>query len=160
MLSPDDVRAAYLFILGREPESEEVVAQLIARFSTIEEIRCEFLNSREFRTTTPVPDLAKPLDWRGAPIETNASPAQMGQMLRHIEAYWRDLDQPEVHWPLYENSDFWSSGLAERERHTAGAEQRLTAQQGGQGRRREQPDHRVTRSQTVIRPTPQPRISR
>jgi SAM-dependent methyltransferase len=116
MLSPDDVRAAYLFILGREPESEEVVAQLIARFSTIDEIRCDFLNSREFRTTTTVPDLAKPLDWRGAPIETDASPAQMAQMLRHIEAYWRELDQPEVHWPLYQDSDFWSSGLAEIEK--------------------------------------------
>jgi SAM-dependent methyltransferase len=116
MPSPDDVRAAYRLILGREPESEEVVAQLLARFSTLEEIRRDFLNSREFRSATTVPDMAKPLDWRGAPIETDASPAQMAQMLRYIEAYWQELDQPEVHWPLYGDSDFWSSGLAEIEK--------------------------------------------
>src|SRR6266446_601149 len=101
MPSLDDIRAAYRLILGREPESEEAVAQILARCSTMEKIRCEFLNSREFRATTTVPDMAKPLDWPGAPIETDASPAQMAQMLRHIEAYWREMDQPEVHWPLY-----------------------------------------------------------
>src|SRR6266550_3076568 len=116
MPSLDDIKAAYRLILGREPESEEVVAQLLAQFSTLEKIRSAFLNSREFRATTTIPDMAKPLDWRGAPIETDASPAQMTQMLRHIEAYWRKLDQPEVHWPLYEDSDFWSSELAEIEK--------------------------------------------
>ena len=59
--------------------------------------------------------MAKPLDWRGAPIETNASAAQMTRMLRHIEAYWRELDEPEVHRPLYQGRDFWSSDLAASE---------------------------------------------
>lgn len=112
MPSPDDVRAGYRLILGREPESEEVVAQLAAQWSTLNEMRQAFLNSREFRAGATAPDMAKPLDWRGAPIETNASAAQMTEMLRHIESYWRKLDEAEVHRPLYQDKGFWESDLA------------------------------------------------
>jgi SAM-dependent methyltransferase len=112
MLSRDDVRAAYRLILGREPESEEIVAVQRARYSTVEEMRYDFLNSREFRATATVPDMAKPLDWQGAPIETSASAAQMTEMLRHIESYWQGLDEPEVQRPLYQDKGFWSSDLA------------------------------------------------
>jgi SAM-dependent methyltransferase len=112
MPSPDDVRAGFRLILGREPESEEIVAQLAARYSTLEEMRNAFLNSREFRATATAPDMAKTLDWQGAPIETTASAAQMTQMLRHIESYWQALDEPEVHRPLYQDKGFWASDLA------------------------------------------------
>lgn len=95
MVSSDDVRAAYRLILGREPESNEVLAHLSRRCKSLAELRHQFLNSFEFRMTTTVPDLAKPLDWLPMPIETAAAPAESAQMLSRIERYWRELDGAE-----------------------------------------------------------------
>lgn len=36
-------------------------------------------------------------------------------MLRHIETYWRDIDQPEVHWSLLPGDSFWSSEFTPNE---------------------------------------------
>jgi SAM-dependent methyltransferase len=95
MVSSDDVRAAYRLILGREPESNEVLAHISRRCKSLSELRNQFLNSSEFRMTTTVPDLAKPLDWLPMPIETDASPAESAQMWSRIERYWREVDIAE-----------------------------------------------------------------
>jgi 2-polyprenyl-3-methyl-5-hydroxy-6-metoxy-1,4-benzoquinol methylase len=48
-LTDDDIRNAYRLILGREPEDERVVKLHSANFSSLRELRLEFLSSTEFR---------------------------------------------------------------------------------------------------------------
>jgi len=70
MVSIDDVRAAYRLILGREPESEAVLAAHAAGFQSVAELRQSFLDSEEFQTdfrrnfvvNTPPPAILQPAD--------------------------------------------------------------------------------------------------
>lgn len=121
----DDIRAAYRLILGREPENDQVVADINSRCYSLAELRQVFLKSHEFRATANVPDMAKPLDWAPIPIETEASPAELARMLHRIETYWRELDVPEVHRPLHLCTDFISSDFTENERHFYGSGQEV-----------------------------------
>jgi 2-polyprenyl-3-methyl-5-hydroxy-6-metoxy-1,4-benzoquinol methylase len=113
--SVDDIRAAYRFILGREAEHKEVVDDIFQRAYSVAELRQEFLNSREFRSSATAPDMAKPLDWTPMSVETNSSQAELAQMLRGIEKYWREIDVPEVHWSLHHRQNFASSDFTENE---------------------------------------------
>ena len=49
MISRDDVVAAFRLLLGREPESETVVAHYAAEVKDLRELRELFVNSVEFR---------------------------------------------------------------------------------------------------------------
>jgi hypothetical protein len=49
-VSPDDVRGAYRFILGREPESEEVVRFHQHHKADFKALRADLLASEEFRS--------------------------------------------------------------------------------------------------------------
>jgi hypothetical protein len=69
MITTYDIRMAYRLILGREPENDEIVKEILQRAYSLAELRREFLTSREFRTTTTFPDMAKPLDW--APLRVS-----------------------------------------------------------------------------------------
>jgi hypothetical protein len=44
----EDVRLCYRLILGREPESEDVVERHVARAKTVAMLRRSFIGSREF----------------------------------------------------------------------------------------------------------------
>src|SRR4051794_13652195 len=48
MVSSDDVRAAYQFILGREPENDDVVSEHARRYQSIADLRASLLASEEF----------------------------------------------------------------------------------------------------------------
>ena len=123
-VSPDDVRAAYRLILGREPESDEILSSISRQFKSLADLRQVFLTSPEFRTTTTVPDLAKPLDWLPMPIETDAPQAKSAQMLSNIEGYWREFNSSEpteVPLELYGGNDSVSSEWSEAEERFYGS---------------------------------------
>jgi len=54
MVSKEDVRAAYRLIYGREAESEELVAQHAAKYSSWSELRQAFIHSWEFLSSRSV----------------------------------------------------------------------------------------------------------
>lgn len=54
MVSKDDVKAAYQLILGREPESEEVVAFLATQYSSVPELRHAMIYSYEFLSSRSI----------------------------------------------------------------------------------------------------------
>lgn len=104
MPTPDDVRAAYRLILGREPESEAVVADHAASAASLEELRWRFLGSAEFFNTH-----ARLLLHQGAEaaarrrqgrIEYECAPDQLGRMFQHIQAVWSRLGEVEPHFSV------------------------------------------------------------
>ncbi len=121
-----DIRAAYRLILGREPESDQVVATFLQRGYSLPELRRVFLNSTEFRNSATGPDdSSKPLNWAPMTIETEGSPAELARMLRRIEAYWRRIGQEEVHWPLLQHGDLKSSDFTKDEQDFYGGGREL-----------------------------------
>src|SRR5580692_47646 len=113
MIDAEGVRAAYRLILGRDPESDEVVRNY-QKCETVEELQTILLNSREFQTNTK--DRCKPLDWPPMTVELDASPEHLAAMLHHIEAYWRNIDRPEAQWPVLQKQGALASDLTKDER--------------------------------------------
>ena len=92
MVSTEDVKAAYRLILGRPPESGDVLLRHARQYRSIDELREAFFNSPEFqniplRRTQP----AGPLEWGKNVVETEASPAEMNEMIGRVEATWQHL---------------------------------------------------------------------
>ncbi len=48
MITAEDVINGYRYILGRDPESPEIIEMYLRQVSTVDELRCALLNSEEF----------------------------------------------------------------------------------------------------------------
>ena len=83
-VSLDDVQGAYRFILGREPESDEVVARHQLQADNFDALRFAFLSSEEYRSQ------AKPVSLLAPPqaIETAADSATLRAMIAKTAAAW------------------------------------------------------------------------
>src|SRR5438309_1511692 len=75
MVTSEEVVAAYRLILGREPESEEIVRFQAARYSSLRELRHAFIYSHEFLTSRHI----------DGPLYVACVPARYSQN-QHI--YW------------------------------------------------------------------------
>ena len=116
MIAESDVRAAYRFILGREPESEAVLSMIAQRNYSLEELRRTFLNSTEFLQSGEGPARRPmPLDWSPLTIETDGSAAEIAFLLRRIESYWRQIAGDEVHAPLVQSGNPQAAAFTESE---------------------------------------------
>ena len=80
MISKDDVIMAYRLIMGREPESDQVIAGHAAQFDNLRSLRAGFMASDEFRLLLKQPLLTpgnlgvKPLNWPSASVEVDVPP--------------------------------------------------------------------------------------
>jgi SAM-dependent methyltransferase len=134
----DEVIWSYRTILGREPESEDVV-KIHLQSADFPALRESFLRSPDFigeRALATTPGLALlPLDLPRNEIEHDASMSQISQCLEKIKSAWSHLGIVRPHFSvltdrkflpgsLTENIDkFWASGereAAEVERILAG----------------------------------------
>ena len=101
-VSPDDVRGAYRFILGRAPENEAVVELHRQQAPSFEALRLAFFNSEEFRLQTfPVP--SQGTVFLGAPpqaIETTTDPATLRAIIAKTAAYWQTVGETAPHWSV------------------------------------------------------------
>jgi SAM-dependent methyltransferase len=116
MVSTEDVKAAYRLILGRPPESGDVLLRHARQYQSIDELREAFFNSPEFqnsplRRTQP----AGPLEWGKNVVETEASPAEMNEMIGRVEATWQHLGQSEPHWSVLVNDCFRTEQIGQNE---------------------------------------------
>jgi SAM-dependent methyltransferase len=123
-VSKDEVRWAYRFFLGREPESEAVVDEKLAR-GDLPGLRRAFLSCDEFQDALAVSrgrGATMPLNVPAMAVETEGTREQLILSLRKIKAAWSHLGTAEPHFsvltkPQYlsghadpELSSFWESG--------------------------------------------------
>jgi SAM-dependent methyltransferase len=111
MVSKDEVRWSYRTILGREPESEDVVRRLLTAtdFPTLRE---SFLRSPEFirdRGTSAAAQghtTSLPIDVPGNEIEYTASDLQLAQCLAKIKLAWSHLGIVRPHFSVLTDKQF------------------------------------------------------
>jgi len=100
-ITEESVRWAYRLLLGREPESAEVIRQHIDVHGSLRAMRGTFLNSDEFRGTAKsvLPPQStgheKPL-----PIDGPTDPATTQRLLDHIAESWSHYGETEPHWSV------------------------------------------------------------
>jgi len=80
MLSPDEVRAAYRLILGREPDNDQVVAELAVRHRSVADLRAALLGSVLWPGRFRGPAMAHPTD----PAQLSASRREARKIVRRL----------------------------------------------------------------------------
>lgn len=120
MITCEDVKAAYRLILGRDPESEEIVMQYAREIGSLDDLRRAFFCSPEFHNIPwiHVPWLhspGRPLDWPPILVEIDASDAQLSKMMEHIEANWHNLGLSDPHWSVLVDEAFRVENIAHEE---------------------------------------------
>lgn len=112
MVDPDDVRAAYHFILGREPENENIVTAHAQQAGSLEELRQTFLRSSEFLNISKfLNPRYRPLTWPSIDVQTYCTDQQLSAMIKHIEANWTRLGRTEPHWSVRAEEAFRSANI-------------------------------------------------
>ena len=107
MLSIDEVRFAYFFLLGREPETDEVVETLRFTVTSLEELRNIFINSDEFRAQFFTSSLQNslirsrhPFNLPSIPVEVSVSGNVLAQMFERIHQEWEYLGEIDPYWSV------------------------------------------------------------
>jgi SAM-dependent methyltransferase len=116
-ISYDDVCNAYRFILGRAPESEEIIKlHLNHNYASVEDLRQAFLSSNEFRDLGILASeklcaaLRPPQD-----IETETDAATLKAIVAKTAAYWSEIGKKAPHWSVITSDQFKPSNLVENE---------------------------------------------
>jgi SAM-dependent methyltransferase len=103
-VTPEEVRAAYRLILGREPESEAVVAAHAAGARDLAALRATFVASPEFVQVNARTFLRWASNWtasrRHGAIETECAPEELGRLFAHIRDVWSRLGEVEPHFSV------------------------------------------------------------
>jgi SAM-dependent methyltransferase len=111
MISRQDVEMAYRLILGREPESAEVVQYHRDGSGSLGELRERFLNSPEFKSRTSLSiDFDPPLE-----LDTELAPEVLEKMFDRVEHCWRSLGKKEPYWSVSSFEQFKSSTFGDHE---------------------------------------------
>jgi SAM-dependent methyltransferase len=110
----EDVRDAYRFILGREPESDDVVVHHQFQAADIESLRLAFFRSDEFRSQAflgGMPLMAPP-----QAIETEADSTALRAIIAKTAAAWEALGETAPHFSVLSQERFKPEWFAENER--------------------------------------------
>lgn len=113
-----DVKLAYELMLGRPPESAQMVARHRDSVSSLQELRALFIASQEFRNRIrsdlkTVFPTHKPLNWPQIEIEVDVSAETLAAMLRHVEGNWAILGEKEPHWSVLSAERFKAASIAD-----------------------------------------------
>ena len=105
----DEVVNAYLFILGRMPESEKVISDGMAN-ADFNELRRTFLTSDEFthsqiRRDAP-PSVGRFFDAHLHGTKLTCTDTQVNKMLARIASAWREFGETEPHWSVLTDDEF------------------------------------------------------
>lgn len=114
MVNRTEVTHAYRFMLGREPESEAAVDNLLP-VPTWANLRERFLDSAEFRTKAPASTAAEQLTSfvTAAPndVDIDVEPEQFRRLIAHVQATWELLGEERPHWSVLTNPRFLPSNI-------------------------------------------------
>lgn len=111
-LNPEEVRMAYRLILGREPESEAVVAWHCDNVKTLAALSAAFLASDEFRGRNGAAPAAfaettaRGYAARQLAIETQVTPAVLDRLAQRIRTQWTTLGEEDPHWSVLTEERF------------------------------------------------------
>lgn len=118
-VSADDVRNAYRFILGREPENEEAVATHRRMHADFQALRTSFFSSEEFRniefSVKRLPYV--PLQIPALTIETAASQEVLRAIVAKAAHLWEDLGRTMPHQSVLWLPEYTPDRIAETEEH-------------------------------------------
>jgi SAM-dependent methyltransferase len=113
MVSTEDVRAAYRWILGREAENEEVISHHARLSASVEDLRRKFLCSPEFvQNARGLHSPQRFFDLPPIEVDVDASSEQLAKMIRHIESNWQRLGICDPHWSVFAIEAFRASNIA------------------------------------------------
>ncbi len=107
-LTPDTVALAYRLLLGREPENQAVLDQFCGSVRDLAQLRQVFLDSPEFRQrmaatldkSQPQVRQRHPFHLPQMPVELDATPAELVQMLDRVKAAWERFGDTEPYWSV------------------------------------------------------------
>lgn len=110
MLNREDVIYAFRMILGREPESVEIVDRYATEVTDLPTLRELFLNSVEFRLkfsdlsakTTPKPGLVGP----PMQVDLTSCREKLTLLFDNVSAQWHHLGEVEPHWSVLTDERF------------------------------------------------------
>ena len=129
LITPEEVALAYQLLLGRDPESADIVNNLCQTVHSVPALRESFMRSSEFRSRMgEILDkhqdvqLRHPFHLPHIPVEAEISDELLRKMFDRIkhewtylgetEPYWSTITQPQYHLDQFEGSrqQFYDSG--------------------------------------------------
>jgi 2-polyprenyl-3-methyl-5-hydroxy-6-metoxy-1,4-benzoquinol methylase len=115
MIARDDVIAAYRLLLGREPESEDVITHYATEVPDLRALREMFINSAEFQASLEKSQTPRPPRpaFSGPPMEVElaATPEKLAQLLAKTSAQWQHLGETEPHWSVLTNESYFEENF-------------------------------------------------
>jgi SAM-dependent methyltransferase len=104
---------AYRLILGREPESEAVLAKHgdVENLSTLRE---GFFKSREFAEAVPHLSVGLHMNRSSDPIELQCTPGELQSMLDRIATAWKAFGEDEPFWSVLTHDDYKRGSIETR----------------------------------------------
>lgn len=119
VLDENGVRSLYRELLGREVESNAVLADHLKGHSTVDSLRESILRSDEYLAKNPRPDLWRFLSTNivrpAPPIEVDATAEQLDAMFVRIGAQWNALGDKDPHWSVITNDKYRLADFAAHE---------------------------------------------
>jgi SAM-dependent methyltransferase len=111
-LSREDIRYGYLYVLGREPESEHVIATYRGQFDTTEEFRAHLLDSEEYRAKNPL-SVHKSFIAHLPPedVDTSMDDEMLRTVVAKTAAYWSKIGIEAPHWSILSTDKFVPSQI-------------------------------------------------
>lgn len=110
MINPQDVVNAYRLILGREPESDELINRYSTEISDLSNLRDLFLSSSEFRHQFE--QIHAPKRFRhgfngpAMKVELDVKPEQMAKLYAKTAAQWHHLGETEPYWSVITQENY------------------------------------------------------
>ncbi len=114
MLSADQITLAYQLFLGRDPENQDVVNNLVQTTHSVEELRKIFLSSPEF-VQQMADALQKPAAVRQRhpftlphiPVEIDVTDDVLAQMFDRIQKEWEALGASQPYWSVVTQPQYY-----------------------------------------------------
>lgn len=111
---------AYRLILGREPESERVIAEKVETNHTLADLRRVFLESPEFAEIAGTLEVGgvsghKPLIWPPIEVEVDVAPPLLERMVARIEREFVHMGETEPHWSVLSEDRFKADSIINTE---------------------------------------------
>ncbi len=116
MVTKQEVTLAYQLLLGRTPESDDVVNNFCQNAQTILQLRESFIKSPEFvqrmSEILQQPQAVRhrhPFTLPKIPVETQVTDEVMDQMFERIHKEWEHLGQTEPYWSVVTQPQYYQS---------------------------------------------------
>lgn len=115
MITRDDIRGAYRFILGRPPASDAVIDEHLKHVTDLPSLRSRLLSDPEFYKTN-ARELLRYLavseaQRQPSSVEYECSPVELAALFAHIKTVWSKLGEIEPHFSVFSNPNFKPENL-------------------------------------------------